>query len=69
MVSENLVQKKQIEIEVLKQKLEKKLADDDKYLIRNRNNFEKHFGRQPRPAEEKVNLFFNVICFFSMLTF
>ncbi|CDW84876.1 UNKNOWN [Stylonychia lemnae] len=54
MVSENLVSKKQMEIELLKQKLEKKMHEDDKYLIRDRNIFEKHFGRQPRPAEEKA---------------
>ena len=44
-VCENQIQKKQQEIEVLKQKLEKKLSEDEKYLIRDRSTFEKHFGK------------------------
>ena len=38
---------------MLKQKLEKKQAEDEKHLIKDRNIFEKHFGKQPRPSEEK----------------
>lgn len=45
MVSENLVQKKQIEIDALKLKLEKKMQEDEKYLIRDRLAFEKYFGK------------------------
>lgn len=44
-VSENIVAKKSQEIEQLKTKLEKKAAEDEKYLISNKLQFEKHFGR------------------------
>lgn len=43
LVSENTVSKKQQEIELLKTKLEKKLAEDNKHLVRDRLTFEKHF--------------------------
>ncbi len=35
-VSENLVQKKQMEVDAIKVKLEKKLAEEEKHLIRDR---------------------------------
>ncbi len=64
LVSENLVHQKQKEIETLKLKIEKKIAEDEKYLIRDRQTFERQFGRMPRQGEEKVNTFkcFNRMC-------
>ena len=53
LVSENTIQKKQQEIEQLKTKIEKRLAEDEKHLIRDRATFEKHFGNKPRATEEK----------------
>lgn len=53
-VSENLIQKKQMEVDAIKAKLEKKIAEDDKHQIKDKTAWEKHFGKQPRPAEEKV---------------
>ena len=37
--------KKQMEIDMIKYKLEKKIQEDEKYLIRDRIAFEKHFGK------------------------
>lgn len=45
-----------MEVEAIKAKLEKKIADDEKHAIRDRVTFEKHFGKQPRPSEEKVKI-------------
>lgn len=53
MVLENQLQQKQKEIQSVKQKLELKISKDQKSLIRNRLDFERHFGREPRQNEEK----------------
>ena len=53
MVLENQLTRKSNDIASLKAKLELRLANDQKYTIKNRAQFEKHFGRQARPAEEK----------------
>ena len=55
-VLENTIQKKDLEIEHIKQRLEKRIAEDEKWLIRDRATFEKHFGKQPRISEEKVRI-------------
>lgn len=52
-VCENVVQKKDFEIEHFKAKLEKIDAAEQKYAIRDRQTFEAHFGHKPRPTEEK----------------
>ena len=42
---------------MLKSKLEKKMAEDEKYLIRDRQAFERHFGKQPRTTtDERVRI-------------
>eukprot|EP00347_Sterkiella_histriomuscorum_P008547 403344679 len=53
LVCENTVQQKQLEIDMLRKKLEKRLSEDDKYQLRDRQTFEKFFGKQPRASEEK----------------
>ena len=50
---ENLHQKKDKEIENLKTQIEKRMAAEEKYTVRDRQTFENHFGHKPRPAEEK----------------
>lgn len=57
LVSENLVQRKQMEMEQIKSKLEKKIAEEEKFTVRDKNTFEKHFGRVSRPGEEKVGFY------------
>jgi hypothetical protein len=46
-LTENLISKKNTEIELLRGKLEKKLIEDEKWVIRDRATFERHFGRAP----------------------
>jgi len=46
-LTENLITKKNAEIEFLRGKLEKKLIEDEKWAIRDRATFERHFGRVP----------------------
>ncbi len=47
MLAENTVQRKAIENEALRMKLERRLQEDEKWLIRDRATFEKHFGKAP----------------------
>jgi hypothetical protein len=47
MLAENLAAKRSQELDAIKAKLEKRLQDDEKSVIRDRNAFEKAFGRAP----------------------
>ena len=47
MLAENLAAKRSQELDAIKAKLEKRLQEDEKSMIRDRAAFEKAFGRAP----------------------
>jgi hypothetical protein len=57
---ENQLLQKQTEIQQLKTKLETRLTQEQKFTIKNKQQFEKHFGRQPRAAEDKYVSFMRI---------
>ena len=56
-LTENLVQKRQQETDALRMKLEKRLQNDEKWLISDKQQFEKLFGRAPsqNKGDDKVS--------------
>lgn len=65
-VLENTLSKKQSDYEELRQKLSKQKLDEEKYLIRDRQTFERQFGLKTgiTQKEEKVNNFTLLKCIF-----
>jgi hypothetical protein len=55
--SENLLGKRDKEVELMRAADEKRRAADDAYTIRDRQTFENHFGHKARPSEEKYVIF------------
>ena len=55
--AENLLSKKEKELDLLKAADEKRRAADEAYTIRDRQTFENHFGHKARPSEEKYVIF------------
>ena len=55
--AENLLSKKDKELELVRAADEKRRAADEAYTIRDRQTFENHFGHKVRPSEEKYVLF------------
>ena len=47
MLAENLAAKRSQELDAMKAKLEKRLQEDEKSMIRDKSAFEKAFGRAP----------------------
>jgi acetyl-CoA carboxylase alpha subunit len=55
MLAENLAAKRSQELDAMKAKLEKRLQEDEKSIIRDKSAFEKAFGRAPsqRQSDDK----------------
>ena len=54
---ENVLAKRDKEIELMKSGEEKRKAAEERYIIRDRQTFENHFGYKPRAQEEKYITF------------
>ena len=55
--AENLLAKKDREVEMMRAADDKRKAAEDAYTIRDRQTFENHFGHKARPSEEKYVIF------------